>query len=93
MKALVFGMGLQGKAVVHDLEGSDIVTAVTVAELDVPQAEAWLARRGCRKTRVVALDAEAPGAVDRLVQAERPNVIVSMLPPGCPTRARATPGR
>jgi saccharopine dehydrogenase-like NADP-dependent oxidoreductase len=90
VKALVFGMGLQGKAVVHDLEGSDIVTAVTVAELDVRGAEAWLARRGCRKTRVVALDAEAPGAVGRLVQAEQPQVVVSMLPPPFqPVLARA----
>ena len=81
MKAFVFGMGLQGKAVVHDLEQSDIVTAVTVAELDVRQAEAYVARKGYRKTRVVAFDAGQPGAVGRLVGEVRPDVIISMLPP------------
>jgi lysine 6-dehydrogenase len=90
VKALVFGMGLQGKAVVHDLEGSDIVTAVTVAELDVRQAEAWVARQGYRKTQVVALDAAQPGAIDRLVGEARPNVVISMLPPPFqPVLARA----
>lgn len=90
MKAIVFGMGLQGKAVVHDLERSTLVTAVTVAEVDPGAAEAYLAHKGWRKARVVPLDADEPGAVARLIGAERPDVVISMLPPPYqPVLARA----
>ena len=81
MKALVFGMGLQGRAVVHDLEQSELVTAVTAAEMDPARAAAYVASKGYRKVRVVPLDAEQPGAVGALVRDERPDVVISMLPP------------
>lgn len=90
MKALVFGMGLQGKAVVHDLERSALVDAVTVAEVDPGTAAAYLSRKGWRKARVVPLNADEPGAVPRLIGAERPDVVISMLPPPYqPVLARA----
>ena len=33
MKALVFGLGLQGKAVIHDLEQSDAVSEIVAADV------------------------------------------------------------
>jgi saccharopine dehydrogenase-like NADP-dependent oxidoreductase len=90
VKALVFGMGLQGRAVVHDLERSDIVSAVTAADIDPGRAEAYVACKGYRKVRVVRFDADQPGAVDALVRELRPDVVISMLPPPFqPALARA----
>ena len=40
MNALVLGMGLQGKAVVHDLEHSTIVTQIVAADIEADQARA-----------------------------------------------------
>jgi lysine 6-dehydrogenase len=90
VKALVFGMGMQGRAVVHDLEQSGMITAITAAEIDPHRAEAYVQSKGYRKVRVVPLDAERPGAVDGLVRAELPDVVISMLPPPFqPVLARA----
>ena len=33
MKAIVLGMGLQGKAVIHDLESSNLITGIFAADL------------------------------------------------------------
>ena len=33
MKAIVLGMGLQGKAVIHDLESSSLITEIFVADI------------------------------------------------------------
>jgi saccharopine dehydrogenase-like NADP-dependent oxidoreductase len=35
MKALVLGIGLQGKAVVHDLDKSRLITEIIAADTDL----------------------------------------------------------
>ena len=90
MKALVLGMGLQGKAVVHDLEQSEIVTAIVAADIEAEVANAYIGRKGYRKVQAVALDAERPEGVAELVREIRPQVLICMLPPDFqPAVARA----
>lgn len=85
MKAMVLGMGLQGKAVVHDLESSVLITDIFAADLFPTQqsrsaAGAYLASMGYSKTRLFRLDvlkqADLPGQfIKRDV-----NVVICMLP-------------
>jgi len=81
MKALVLGFGLQGKAVVHDLEQSGLVTDVVVADLEVAKATQYLQKRRYQKARVVQLDAKQPDAVQRLIKESGVQVLICMLPP------------
>ena len=80
MKALVFGLGLQGKAVIHDLEQSDTVSEIVAADAAAEQAQAYIGRKGYRKVRVVPVNASEPAALERLVRESRPQVVVCMLP-------------
>ena len=80
MKALVFGLGLQGKAVIHDLEQSDTVSEIVAADAAAEQAQAYVGRKGYRKVRVVPVNASEPAALERLVRESRPQVVVCMLP-------------
>ncbi len=85
MKAMVLGLGLQGRAVVHDLEASDLIDAIDAADLfptDAARAEAdaYLAAMGYGKTKTVKLDVlkteDLPGAyANRGV-----DVVICMLP-------------
>lgn len=81
MKALVLGLGLQGKAVVHDLEESAIVSRIVAADIEAEKAKAYVTLKGYRKVEVVPLNAAHPGLLDQLVAAVAPQVIVCMLPP------------
>jgi saccharopine dehydrogenase-like NADP-dependent oxidoreductase len=80
MNTLVLGLGLQGKATVHDLERSDGVDRIVVADLDRSAVAAWLAARGYRKCEAAELDAAADGAVESILGVARPDVVVCMLP-------------
>jgi saccharopine dehydrogenase-like NADP-dependent oxidoreductase len=83
-------MGLQGKAVVHDLEQSAIVDAIVVADIAPEAANAYAGRMGYRKVQTVALDAGRPEGVDRLLRETQPQVLIGMLPPDFqPAVARA----
>jgi saccharopine dehydrogenase-like NADP-dependent oxidoreductase len=90
MKALVFGLGLQGKAVIHDLEQSDAVSEIVAADVAADEARAFVGRKGYRKVRVVQLNASEPAALERLIRDSRPQVLICMLPPDFQARlARA----
>lgn len=61
MKIMVLGMGLQGKAVIHDLELSSLITEIYAADIftkrdSLAEAEGYLAEKGYSKTRAVKLD-------------------------------------
>jgi len=81
VKALVFGLGLQGKAVIHDLEQSDAVSEIVAADAAAEQARAYVGRKGYRKVRVVPVNAGDATALEQLVGEVRPGVVVCMLPP------------
>ena len=61
MKAIVLGMGLQGKAVIHDLERSDLISKIFAANINLNNAQAYLEQRGYTKTEVLKLDASQDG--------------------------------
>lgn len=81
MNVLVLGMGLQGKAVVHDLERSNLISNIVVADLDAQRVQAWLDQRGFSKSRGVALDATKPRELENLVAQSEARVVICMLPP------------
>lgn len=81
MKALLLGLGLQGKAVVDDLEKSPIITDILTADVNVEAAARYLADRGCPKSRAIALDAADPNALNRLTADSGADIVISMLPP------------
>ena len=61
MKAIVLGMGLQGKAVIHDLESSSLITGIFAADLfaaenSLAEADDYLKKRGYSKTKAIKLD-------------------------------------
>lgn len=81
MKALVLGLGLQGRAVIHDLEQHAALTQIVAADLDADSARAYVAQKGYRKVRVVSLNAAHPHLLDQLLREAAPQVLVCMLPP------------
>ncbi|MFO7644887.1 MAG: saccharopine dehydrogenase C-terminal domain-containing protein [Desulfosarcina sp.] len=81
MKVLVLGMGLQGKAVVHDLEQSTLVTDILVADLNPDRVQAWLDQRGYTKSRGVGLNAADSDQLERHVAQSGARIVVCMLPP------------
>ena len=79
-KVLVLGLGLQGKAVIHDLEQSDLVSEVFVADMDPQAMRGFLEHKGYRKCRAVGLDAAREGALLELIETVAPKITISMLP-------------
>lgn len=90
MKALVFGVGLQGKAVIHDLEHSHAVSEIVAVDVEAEKAKTYIGARGYSKVRVVQLNASDQPALERLIREIRPRVLICMLPPDFqPALARA----
>jgi len=81
MKALVLGVGLQGRAAIHDLAQSPLLDEVVAVDADLSAARRTLGRFGEGKVRVVAGDGADRAALDRLLAEVRPAVVVCMLPP------------
>jgi saccharopine dehydrogenase-like NADP-dependent oxidoreductase len=79
-KVLVLGLGLQGKAVIHDIEQGDLISEVVVADVDPQAMQEFFERRGYRKCRAVALDAARDGALLELIKTVAPRITISMLP-------------
>ncbi len=81
MKALVLGIGLQGKAVIHDLERSPLVEEIIAADLAAEPVAEHIRRAGLRKTRPLAVDATDHDALRDAIRASGARVVVCMLPP------------
>jgi saccharopine dehydrogenase-like NADP-dependent oxidoreductase len=81
MKVLVVGVGLQGRAVVHDLESAAGVSEVVAADLDFDTVAERLARLGCRKACPASLNVARTDELRRTVGELRPDVVVCMVPP------------
>jgi lysine 6-dehydrogenase len=80
MKVLLFGTGMQGKAALHDLLSNDAATTIVAADREIVPLEEFVARAGYgSRVRCVACDAADGECVDNLV-AERPDVILDLLP-------------
>ncbi|MFS8083997.1 MAG: saccharopine dehydrogenase family protein [Acidobacteriota bacterium] len=80
MKPLLLGLGLQGKATLHDLEASAEVERIVVADLAFEPMRNWIASRGYRKSRAVAVDAADGAALESLIRSSGCDIVVCMLP-------------
>lgn len=80
MKALVLGIGLQGKAVVHDLDKSRLITEIIAADTDLAEVERYLVRSGVKKAKAAAFDASDEDQLKRIISETNPDIIICMLP-------------
>jgi len=85
MKAIVLGMGLQGKAVIHDLESSSLITEIFAADLfttakSLAEADAYLAARGYSKTKAIRLDVSIEKELGGKFSDRDIDIVICMLP-------------
>jgi len=85
MKIIVLGMGSQGKAVIHDLEVSSLITEIFAADIFVTEnslteAEDYLAKRGYSKTRAIRLDVVNEKDLAGIFSRRGINAVICMLP-------------
>lgn len=80
-KVLVLGAGLQGKAVIHDLERSPLVEEVVVADINTENVREWSARLGLTKLSINELDATSDRKLDGFIKKKGVSLLVCMLPP------------
>jgi len=81
MKALVLGLGLQGKAVVHDLEQSHLIDRIIAADLNLEALKDSIRRGGFKKTEPVRLDAAKADDLAALIRRSAADIVICMLPP------------
>ena len=85
MKVIVLGMGLQGKAVIHDLESSNQITEIFAADLfltdeSLVEADVYLAEKGYSKTTVIKLDVSIEKELVETISKRDIDIIICMLP-------------
>ena len=85
MKIIVLGVGLQGKAVIHDLESSTLVTEIFAADIftkenSFAETEDFLAKRGYSKTRAIKLDVVNEKNLAGRFTERGLNAVICMLP-------------
>lgn len=80
-KVLVFGVGLQGKAVIHDLDRSPLVGEIVAVDRDVESGREFAERNGLRKVRFLTLDAAGEQERQRAIKESKAQVVACMLPP------------
>jgi hypothetical protein len=67
MKALVLGIGLQGKAVVHDLDKSSLITEIVAADTELAEVERYLMRSDVKKAKAAVFDASDEDQLKRII--------------------------
>jgi len=85
MKAIVLGMGLQGKAVIHDLESSSLITGIFAADIfttgnSLAEADDYLKKKGYSKTKAIKLDVLNEKDLAGKFFERDINVVICMLP-------------
>lgn len=85
MKAMVLGMGLQGKAVIHDLESNDLIKEIFAADIfptekTRSEAEAYIQKKGYSKTKTIKLDVLREKDLPMAFSSRDINVVICMLP-------------
>jgi saccharopine dehydrogenase-like NADP-dependent oxidoreductase len=79
MKALVFGLGLQGRAALHYLASSNEFSGVIAADNDFARARAAARRFGNRKVKCIKVNANDHRSIKRLI-AGGIDVVIDLLP-------------
>ena len=77
---MVLGMGLQGKAVIHDLEQSDLISKIFAADINLDNAKAYLERMGYSKTEVLKLDVSRDNDLAGTYTKMGIDIVICMLP-------------
>ncbi len=80
MKALVLGIGLQGKAVVHDLDKSSLITKIVAADTQLEVVEQYLKKSNLKKAKAAVFEASDEEQLDRILFESDPDIVVCMLP-------------
>ncbi|MFK5925539.1 MAG: saccharopine dehydrogenase C-terminal domain-containing protein [Desulfuromusa sp.] len=80
MKAIVLGMGLQGKAVIHDLEQSDLISKIFAADINLDNAKKYLERMEYSKTEVLKLDVSRDKDLAGTYAKMGIDIVICMLP-------------
>lgn len=80
MRALVLGIGLQGKAVVHDLNKSNLITEIVAADTDLDVVEHYLNQSNLKKAKAAVFDASDEEQLNRMIFESDPDIVVCMLP-------------
>lgn len=75
------GAGLQGKAVLHDLNRSPLVGEIVVGDIDEGTVRDFLSRVPLEKVRFTAVDASDSNQLHRAIREVSPEVVVCMLAP------------
>ncbi|MCB2148698.1 MAG: saccharopine dehydrogenase NADP-binding domain-containing protein [Deltaproteobacteria bacterium] len=81
MKVLVLGMGLQGKAVVHDLERCAMVREIVVADLNHEEIRSQIVRDRLHKTTALKINAGDYAQLCSGIRHSAADIVVCMLPP------------
>jgi lysine 6-dehydrogenase len=80
MKILLLGVGMQGKATLHDLARSEEVGEVIAADRDFKALKAHVASRGYGdKVRCEYVNADKHDSISHLLE-QQPDVVVDLLP-------------
>ncbi len=80
MKVLLLGVGMQGKAALHDLVHSEAVLEIIAADVDLEALQKHVSDRSFgSKVRCEPLDASQRTSIDKLM-AMAPNVVIDLLP-------------
>ena len=80
MRILLLGVGMQGKAALHDLVTSEAVSEVVAADRDLRTLQAHVTERGYgHRVRVEPVDAADRESLDRLMR-RQPDVAIDLLP-------------
>jgi len=80
MKILLLGVGMQGKATLHDLVHHDLVTEIIAADLDIEGLRSHIAdKQYGHKVRCEQVNAANPENLNRLI-AQGADVIINLLP-------------
>ncbi|NIM94959.1 MAG: hypothetical protein GTO18_14760 [Anaerolineales bacterium] len=80
MKIMLLGVGMQGKAALHDLVLSKYVSEILAADLDIASLEAHVGTWDYGdKVKCEPVDASSPDDLDRLM-AWNPDVLIDLLP-------------
>jgi lysine 6-dehydrogenase len=80
-KALVLGVGLQGKAVIHDLDRSPLIGEIVAADRDVEGVRGFSKKNGLKKVRFLPLDASNERELQSAINDCKAHVVICMLPP------------
>ena len=80
MKILLLGIGLQGKAALHDLVNCPDVTQVIAADCDIEMLESYVSKCGYEKKVICRyLDASDSVNLEKMFM-DKPDVVIDLLP-------------